>query len=78
MNKMIVSNLLHRPVRALISVVAIAVEVTLILLMVGLATGLLADSRARQQGIGRSPRSRSETSCCPRSAHCASSPARWR
>jgi putative ABC transport system permease protein len=52
MNKMIVSNLLHRPVRALISVVAIAVEVTLILLMVGLATGLLADSRARQQGIG--------------------------
>jgi putative ABC transport system permease protein len=52
MNKMIVSNLLHRPVRSLISVVAIAVEVTLILLMVGLATGLLNDSRMRQQGLG--------------------------
>ncbi len=52
MNKMIVANLVHRPVRSLISVVAIAVEVTLILLMVGLATGILTDSRQRQQGIG--------------------------
>jgi putative ABC transport system permease protein len=52
MNKMIFSNLLHRPVRSVISVVAIGVEVTLILLMVGLATGLLNDSRMRQQGLG--------------------------
>jgi len=52
MNRMIVSNLVHRPVRSLISIVAIALEVTLILLIVGLALGLLNDSRQRQAGIG--------------------------
>lgn len=52
MNKMIVANVTHRPVRSLISVVAIALEVTLILLIVGLFLGLLADSRKRQAGIG--------------------------
>ncbi len=52
MNKMVVANLLHRPVRSIVSVVAVAVEVTLILLMVGLATGILQDSRQRQQGLG--------------------------
>ena len=35
MNKMIVANLVHRPIRSLISIVAIALEVTLILLIVG-------------------------------------------
>ena len=35
MNKMIVANLAHRPMRSLISIVAIALEVTLILLIVG-------------------------------------------
>ncbi|MGA3210656.1 MAG: FtsX-like permease family protein [Terriglobales bacterium] len=52
MNKMILSNLLHRPVRSLITVIAVALEVTLILLMVGLATGILEDGRERQQGMG--------------------------
>src|ERR1700722_4236758 len=52
MNKMIVANLVHRPLRSLISIVAIGLEVTLILLIVGLSLGMLNDSRARQQGIG--------------------------
>lgn len=52
MNKMIVSNLAHRPVRSSISVLAIALEVTLILLIVGFALGMLHDSRSRQAGIG--------------------------
>jgi putative ABC transport system permease protein len=52
MNKMIVANLAHRPMRSLISIVAIALEVTLILLIVGLCLGLLSDSRQRQAGIG--------------------------
>ena len=52
MNKMIVANLAYRPVRSLISIVAIALEVTLILLIVGLCLGLLNDSRQRQAGIG--------------------------
>jgi putative ABC transport system permease protein len=52
MNKMIVANLAHRPMRSLISIVAIALEVTLILLIVGLSIGILNDSKARQAGIG--------------------------
>ena len=52
MNKMIVSNLAHRPLRSLISIVAIALEVTMILLIVGLSIGILNDSRSRQAGIG--------------------------
>ncbi len=52
MNRMIVGNLVHRPVRSLISIVAVALEVTLILLIVGLSLGMLQDTRARTAGIG--------------------------
>lgn len=52
MNKMIVANLAYRPLRSLISIIAVAVEVTLILLIVGLATGVLNDTKKRQQGTG--------------------------
>lgn len=52
MNKMILANLVHRPVRSIISIVAIAVEVTLILLIVGLSLGMLNDSKSRTVGIG--------------------------
>jgi putative ABC transport system permease protein len=52
MNKMIFANLLHRPVRSLISIVAIAVEVTLILVIVGLSLGMLNDAKNRTVGIG--------------------------
>jgi putative ABC transport system permease protein len=52
MNKMIVANIAHRPVRSFISIIAIAIEVTLILLIVGFSLGMLNDSRSRQAGIG--------------------------
>ncbi|HEY6309012.1 MAG TPA: FtsX-like permease family protein [Candidatus Angelobacter sp.] len=52
MNKMIVSNLAYRPLRSIISVFAVALEVTLILLIVGLSLGILNDNKARQKGIG--------------------------
>src|SRR5215813_909041 len=52
MNRMIVANLVHRPVRSLISILAVALEVTLILLIVGLSLGILNDSKERQAGIG--------------------------
>ena len=52
MNRMIVGNLVHRPIRSLISIVAVALEVTLILLIVGLSLGMLQDSRTRTTGIG--------------------------
>jgi putative ABC transport system permease protein len=51
-NKMIVANLVRRPVRSLISIVAIALEVTLILLIAGLCYGILNDSKTRTAGIG--------------------------
>ncbi|MGA2376848.1 MAG: FtsX-like permease family protein [Candidatus Sulfotelmatobacter sp.] len=52
MNKMIVANLVHRPIRSLISIVAIALEVALILLIAGLCYGILNDSKNRTAGIG--------------------------
>ena len=52
MNRMIVGNLVHRPVRSLITIVAVALEVTLILLIVGLSLGMLQDTRTRTAGIG--------------------------
>jgi len=52
MNRMIVGNLVHRPVRSLITIVAVALEVTLILLIVGLSLGMLQDQRTRNAGIG--------------------------
>lgn len=52
MNKMILANLMHRPFRAVISTFAVAVEVTLILLIVGIMLGMLTDTSNRQVGIG--------------------------
>jgi putative ABC transport system permease protein len=52
MNRMILANLVHRPFRTIISVVAVAVEVTLILLIVGIMLGMLSDTSSRQVGIG--------------------------
>src|SRR5260370_24084853 len=52
MNKLIISNLLYRPVRSLMSVTGIAVEIVLILVIVGLLLGIVDDSRRRQQGMG--------------------------
>lgn len=49
---MVVSNLVHRPLRTLISVFAIGVEVTLILLIVGMCMSMLNDSAERQKGVG--------------------------
>src|SRR5258708_1540462 len=51
-NKMIVAHLVSRPLRSAFSMVAVAVEVTLILLIVGLSTGILNDNKTRQAGIG--------------------------
>jgi putative ABC transport system permease protein len=52
MNKMIVANLVQRPIRSLISMSAIALEVTLILLVVALFYGILNGSKESQVGVG--------------------------
>ncbi len=49
---MVIANLVHRPVRSAISIIAIAVEVILILLIVGLLFGVLEDSKSRQSHLG--------------------------
>lgn len=49
---MIWRNILHRPMRTLISIVAVGVEVTLVLIIVGLTSGLLQDIAKRVEGVG--------------------------
>ena len=51
-NKMIFANLVRRPVRSAISIIAIALEVALILLIAGLCYGILNDDKNRTAGIG--------------------------
>jgi putative ABC transport system permease protein len=52
MNKLIFANLVHRPVRSIISVLAVAIEVIMILSIVGVFMGMLNDSKERENGIG--------------------------
>jgi putative ABC transport system permease protein len=52
MNKLIFANLLHRPVRSIISVLAVAIEVIMILSIAGIFMGMLNDTKARTNGIG--------------------------
>ena len=49
---MILQNVMHRPIRTLITVIGIAVEVTLVIMVVGLTTGLLTESAKRTEGVG--------------------------
>jgi len=52
MNKLVFANLLHRPVRSLISVLAVAIEVVMILSIVAIFMGMLDDQKQRTNGIG--------------------------
>ena len=52
MNRMVVANLVQRPIRSLISVSAVALEVVLILLIVSFFYGQLNGSKASQIGVG--------------------------
>ena len=49
---MITQNVLHRPLRTFITVLAVAVEVTLVIIVVGLTSGLLSESAKRIEGVG--------------------------
>src|SRR5713101_7682757 len=52
MSELVTRNLLHRPLRTLIGVMAVAVEVALVVLIVGLTSGLLTETAKRIEGIG--------------------------
>lgn len=49
---MILRNVLHRPVRTVVTILAVAVEVTLVIIVVGLTSGLLTESAKRIEGVG--------------------------
>jgi putative ABC transport system permease protein len=52
MGELIARNLFHRPMRTFIGVMAVAVEVALVVLIVGLTSGLLTETAKRIEGIG--------------------------
>jgi putative ABC transport system permease protein len=51
-SKLIAANLTQRPVRTLLSVLLIAIPVTLMLTLVGLSHGFIQDSGTRARGVG--------------------------
>jgi putative ABC transport system permease protein len=50
--RLVFENLKHRPVRTLLSAIAIGVQVTMILTLVGLSEGVLGDIAQRSRGTG--------------------------
>lgn len=51
-HSMILSNALHRPIRTAVSILAVAIEVSMVLLVVGMTTGMLNDNKRRVEGVG--------------------------
>lgn len=49
---MIISNVIHRPIRTGVSVLAVAIEVAMVMIVVGLTHGLVHDSARRVEGVG--------------------------
>src|SRR5271163_4953791 len=52
MNRLVIGNLLHRPLRSGISVLAVAIEVAMILSIVGIMVGQINGARTQTVGIG--------------------------
>ena len=52
MGQFVFRNLFHRPVRTVIGVLAIAVEIMLVVVIVGLTSGMLQETAKRIEGIG--------------------------
>ncbi|GAB4365874.1 MAG: ABC transporter permease [Bryobacter sp.] len=51
-NKLVLENLKHRPIRTMLVVFAIAIQVNLILTLVGMSYGMLNDFQRRSRGVG--------------------------
>ena len=52
LNRLVLENLRYRPIRTLLSVLAIGVEVTMILTLVGVSYGTLDEAARRARGVG--------------------------
>ncbi len=51
-NRMILANILHRPIRTAVSVLAVAIEVGMVMVVVGLTHGLVQETARRVEGVG--------------------------
>jgi putative ABC transport system permease protein len=51
-NKLVFENLRHRPIRTALGVVAISIQVTMVLTLLGLSDGMLNDQASRARGVG--------------------------
>ena len=52
LNRLVLENLRQRPIRTFLSVLAIGVEVTMILTLVGISYGTLDETACRARGVG--------------------------
>lgn len=52
MNKLIFGNLVYRPLRSLLSLTAVAIEVVMIISVTAIMLGMLNDTKSRTNGIG--------------------------
>lgn len=52
MNKLVLGNVLHRPLRTAITMMAVGIEVVMILSIVGVMIGMLNNARNEKSGIG--------------------------
>jgi len=50
--QMVFRNVIHRPIRTIVSVLAVAVEVTLVIVIVGLTSGMVQETAKRIEGVG--------------------------
>ncbi len=50
--RFILANILHRPLRTLVSVLAVSVEVALVIIIVGLTSGMMQETAKRIEGVG--------------------------
>jgi putative ABC transport system permease protein len=51
-NKLVLENLKHRPVRTMLGVAAISIQVTMVLTLIGLSEGMLNEQAVRARGVG--------------------------
>jgi putative ABC transport system permease protein len=51
-NRLVFENLKHRPVRTLLGIIAISIQVTMVLTLVGLSEGMLNEQASRARGVG--------------------------
>ena len=50
--RIVLANVLHRPLRTLVSILAVSVEVALVIIIVGLTSGMVQETAKRIEGVG--------------------------